>query len=144
MDKDIKSWDPFNFVRKMKRDMPDFLEEYTFGEARSPLVDLMNKETEIVVSVELPGVKSEDINLEVQERKLILEAEMSMEYEEESAEEGSYFQERSYSRFSRSIPLPEEVIPEETRAELENGVLEITLAKKNPEKPGSGYKVDIE
>ena len=102
-------------------------ENLTLLEGRMPKVDVIDRETEIVIRAELPGVEKEGINITVADQTLALRAEMK---HEEKEEKGEYFrQEMSRGEFHRTMQLPEAVDEENAKATFRNGVLEITLPK---------------
>jgi HSP20 family protein len=91
----------------------------------APSVDVLQKDGDLVVRAELPGVKPEDVDITVQDRVLTISGERKAEQEEER---GGYFvRERRYGSFRRSMTLPEGVEEESIRARFEDGVLEVTL-----------------
>ena len=152
-------WDPFDLMREIQEEIDavfrDFMrgprfwrtepERYEFtGETwREPFVDIFDRGDRFVITVELPGVRKEDIKLRVTEDTVYIEAQIRREKELE--EEGAVRIERYYSGYRRVIRLPEEVIPEKAKARYNNGVLEIELPKKSPKKPeGEGFEVKIE
>jgi HSP20 family protein len=98
-----------------------------------PLVDVYEDEHNIVLTAELPGVEQDDLNITVENGVLTLSGERKMENEETK----DNFQriERSYGRFARSFTLPPTVDEEDVKAEFTNGLLKITLAKREEAKP---------
>ena len=90
----------------------------------SPAVDLEEKDNQYMVTVDLPGMKKEEIKIELSDNVLNISGERTRE----SKAEGRYT-ERSYGKFMRSITLPAHVSPEKVQAHFENGVLHITLNK---------------
>jgi HSP20 family protein len=92
----------------------------------SPQVELFERGDQLVVRADLPGVKREDLQVEVQDDALILSGERREEREESRG--GVRRTERSYGRFHRTIPLPEGMDPEQCEASFKDGVLEVTLA----------------
>jgi HSP20 family protein len=96
-------------------------------EGRMPRVDVIDREVEIVVRAELPGVEKDGVNITVTDHTLMLRAEARHEEKEET---GEYFrQEMSHGEFQRTVQLPEAVDEEKARATFRNGVLEVTLPK---------------
>ena len=94
-------------------------------EVWSPTVEVKQVNGRLLVTAELPGLKKENIKVDVTEEALILEGERKYEKEEKGAE---YYQsERSYGRFYRSIPLPEGTDVDKAVAEFKDGILEITV-----------------
>ena len=100
-----------------------------------PPVELCEKENKIELKTQLPGIKKEDINIEVTEDSIKIEAETKEKKEEKK--ENVYRSEFRYGKFMRTIPLPEEVKSEEAEAEFKDGVLTISVPKikKIEEKP---------
>ena len=91
----------------------------------SPQIEVSRRGNELVVCADLPGMKKEDLHVEVREDHLVLQGERRQENEGE--EGGFYRSERSYGRFYRAIPLPEGTNPEQAQASFKDGVLEIKL-----------------
>jgi len=90
-----------------------------------PAVDVRERNGELQVHAELPGIDKDNVKVEISEGALHISGERKQEQEEDS--EGIHRVERSYGRFFRSIPLPEGVNPEQARAQFNNGVLEISV-----------------
>jgi HSP20 family protein len=91
----------------------------------APKVDLFKKDGKVVVRADLPGVKLDDVSVEITDNAVVIEGERSYEHEED--ERGVYRLERSYGRFHREVPLPEGVKAESATATFKNGVLEIAI-----------------
>ena len=96
-------------------------------------VDLAEKENHYVISAELPGVKSEDLNVSVENDLLTISAEKRDELE--GNENGVYRRERSYGRVSRSFQLGNQVDADKIDAGYKDGVLTLTLPKVEAAKP---------
>jgi len=77
------------------------------------------------VTAELPGLKKEEVKVELSDDSLIIEGERKREHKEDH--EGFHRWERSYGRFYRSIPLPEGAKRDRLKAELSDGVLKVSL-----------------
>jgi HSP20 family protein len=104
-----------------------------------PMVEVRQRDDKLVVSVDLPGMSSDDIEITVEDGALIIEGERRSEHEHR---DGDVWRcERSYGRFQRAIPLPEGVDTETAEARFENGVLQISL--QAPERVRHGRKIDI-
>jgi HSP20 family protein len=91
----------------------------------TPDVEMLTKNNELIVRADVPGLKKEDITIEVTEDALILKGERK--HEKEEKREGFYRTERVYGSFYRTLPLPEGVKTENAKAVVHDGVLEITL-----------------
>jgi HSP20 family protein len=143
---DLFSASPFALMRRMAEDMDRMFESFGFGRGRfaphlwsdlperfgepgltvwDPEIEVFDREGQYVVRADLPGLKKEDVRVEVTDNALILEGERRKEHEERK--EGFYRSERSYGRFSRAVPLPEGVDTEHVKAEFKDGVLEVKL-----------------
>jgi HSP20 family protein len=143
---DVFSASPFALMRRVAEDMDRVFESFGFGRGRfaprlwsdlperfgepelaiwAPEIEVFEQEGQYVVRVDLPGLKKEDVRVEVTDNALIVEGERRKEQEEQR--EGFYRSERSYGRFSRAVPLPEGVDTENVKAEFKNGVLEVKL-----------------
>ncbi len=113
-----------------------------FGATRQPLVDLADNGREFVLTAELPGVRKEDLNLQVTPEGIEIGADSQQE-REESGEDYAY-RERSYASFRRVLPFPEEILPDQVEAKLTDGVLEVRLPKKEPTPKREPVKVRVE
>ena len=93
----------------------------------------MQKDGNLLVRADLPGLTKEDIKVEVTDDTLTIQGERKQEKKKEEREGYSY-SECSYGSFYRAIPLPEGVDPSKATAEFRNGVLEVTVpAPSHPE-----------
>ncbi len=95
---------------------------------RAPETDVIESEDEIRVLTEMPGLKRDDIEIDVENNVLTISGEKREERTEE--EEGRYhLAERRYGMFSRSFVLPRDVDPERIEASFEDGVLNVRIPK---------------
>jgi HSP20 family protein len=98
-----------------------------------PAVDVLERDGNLVIRVETPGVNEKDIELKLEGRVLTLKGEKKMDKEETR---GDYHRvERCHGTFSRSFTLPEKADPEKIRAEYRNGVLTVTVPQSPEAKP---------
>lgn len=96
-------------------------------EGRVPKVDVIDREDEVVVHAELPGVRKENLDVSVSENTLTIKA--STKHEEEG-EKGEYYRrERSVGAFSRSVTLPSGVDESKAKATFSEGLLELVFPK---------------
>jgi HSP20 family protein len=93
--------------------------------AWAPAVDVQRTNGDLVVTAELPGLKKEEVKVEMTDNALIIEGERKQERKEE--DKGFHRIERSYGTFYRSIPLPKGAKTDQAKAELTDGVLKITM-----------------
>jgi len=110
-----------------------FAEETTQPATWTPLCDIYETEREIVLKMELPEVKKEDVHVTLENDVLTMRGERKFEA---LAEEGNYHRvERHYGEFMRSFSLPTTVNPERIRASFKDGVLAMTLPKRKEAMP---------
>lgn len=112
---------PFPEGRQLARDDQGF----------TPAVDVVEQEGAFLVNVELPGVKPEEIEVEVKNGVLTLRGERKREHEEKK--DGFRRVERSYGCFRRAFTLPEGVGADAIEAHSANGVLTVTVPKPAPQ-----------
>lgn len=91
----------------------------------APEVEMFERDGELVVRADLPGLTKDDVNIELSDGHVTIEGERRGEREEKR--EGFYRSERSYGKFYRQIPLPDGVNVQDANATFRNGVLEITM-----------------
>ena len=103
------------------------------NEGWAPSLDVVDKEREISVSVELPGVDPKDFEISILGQTLVVTGQKKSEKEEKG--KTFYRSERSYGSFRREIGLPEGVDPEKVNAEYANGVLTIRIEKQKAATP---------
>lgn len=123
-----------NDLARLHRDVDDLFGAF-FGNwpgtalerAVWPAIDVADNENEITVKAEVPGCKSEDIDISVHGNTLTISGEKKQE--EEKKEKGYYHFERSYGSFSRQVSLPGDVETDKIDAACSNGVLTVTLPK---------------
>jgi HSP20 family protein len=90
-------------------------------------MDVYEKDNAIVVEAELPGLKKEDVQVQIEDEDLIIRGESKAE--SDVKEEDYYRSERSFGSFYRRIPLPSGVAHEQIQATLNDGVLEVSIPK---------------
>ena len=125
--------DPFAFMRRIteeldrafgpREDLPWMPELYP--RMWAPQIEVFERNEKFIVRVDLPGLKKEDVKIEVTHDELTIEGERKLEKEEK--EEGVYRTERRYGRFFRRLEIPEYVKAENAVAVFKNGVLEIEM-----------------
>ena len=129
----------------LTRSMEEFFEDFpprrwmeTFGPLgwnwpigidyeRAFRLDVVDHDEELVVRAELPGVEKDDVKVEIVGDRLMIEAER--EFEEEDEKKDFYRHELGYGKLMRTVSLPVEVNPEGIHAELNEGILTVTLPK---------------
>ena len=121
---------PFSLLRDMTDLMDQVFEgsdvPITRGERLwSPAVEVREKDNNIVVFADLPGIDAKDVKVEVDNGTLVIQGERKREQTTEH--EGYRRSERFYGSFYRAIALPENVKAEQAKADVRNGVLEVTI-----------------
>jgi HSP20 family protein len=101
--------------------------------AWAPAVDIYENENNIVLKAELPGVDPKDVEVRVEDNTLYLKGERK--FEKETKEENYHRIERSYGSFARSFTLPNSIDAEKVAAEYKDGLLTLTLPKREEAKP---------
>jgi HSP20 family protein len=105
------------------------------AEARSwtPPMDLVEAEDHFLLRADLPGLREEDVNIEVRDNTLRISGERKAEHQQR--ERGWYRLERQFGKFSRALTLPEGIDAEGIDASFEHGVLELRIPKPEERKP---------
>ncbi len=99
----------------------------------TPSVDIKETENEITLIADVPGVDQKDLEIKIEDGTLTLKGERK--FEEEKKGEGYHRIERGYGSFVRCFSIPDSVDPEKVKATYKNGVLTVTLPKKEVAKP---------
>ena len=99
----------------------------------APAIDMYQTDDEIVVKASLPGVKADEVQINITGEILTLKGETKQV--DEKKEQAWHMREQRWGTFERSIALPTEVVADNARAEFENGILTITLPKAEEVKP---------
>lgn len=115
---------PRGWLQRWERPL---LSELSAIEARMPRLDVIDRDNEVVIKAEVPGVKKEDIQISMSGNRMTIKGESK---HEEKEERGDYYRcELSRGAFSRTITLPADVDDAKAKAEMHDGMLEITLPK---------------
>jgi len=105
-----------------------------------PAVDIVENDKELVVTADLPGVKLEDVEVKIEDGTLTLSG--NRKFENEDSKNGYHRIERSYGEFRRAFALPDSVDATKVGAAFDNGVLKVTLPKKEVARPRT-VKVEV-
>jgi len=141
------SADPFGLMRQMTSEFDRMFGQPFWGAFRRPLqsfaahraigwspgIDVFEKDNRLVTKVDLPGLKREDVKVEVADGHLAISGERKSETEE--TKDNVYRCEREYGSFYRAVPLPDGVKVEDIKATFADGVLEVSVplpAKPEP------------
>lgn len=146
----LMRWDPFRDLMEIQRNLDDLFRrtwaawEPVAASARPewvPALDVVQKEDELVVRAELPGVDPEHLEVTIEDNTLTIKGERR---EELQVEKGNWLRrELKYGSFARSLALPTEVDTEKMKATYRNGVLEISVPYQPKGKPRR-ITIDIE
>lgn len=132
----VTRYNPFKELRELESRLFNYYPATPSEEgdisAFRPSVSTREGEFAYHIEVDLPGVKKEDIHIDLKENQIIISGERS--FKEERKENDYYKVESSYGKFQRSFALPENVDVENIEASSENGVLEVVLPKLKIEK----------
>lgn len=102
---------------------------------RSPAMDVTETETSYSVQLDLPGVSKDAVKIRIEGRRVSVDAEQAPAIDP-APEHQVLLRERAMTRYSRSFALPREVSQADSTAKLENGVLTLTLVKRQPDNGG--------
>ncbi len=137
----IVRYDPFRDLRSLQEEVNrlfstnlnrSFDDEGIGRGAWAPSVDIYENKDQLVLEAELPGMKQEDFDLSIENNVITLRGERKFEKTDDS--DNYHRVERSYGSFTRSFTLPQTVNAEDARAEYVNGVLRVTLPKREETK----------
>lgn len=139
----IVKWSPLKEIEEIRKEMDRLFEEFLSPVRRrrsvttegiiSPNVDIFERNGEVVIHVELPGVNKEEMDLTITDDRLIIKGEIKRP--EGIKEEDYILNERSFGPFTRTINLPNDVDKSSVKASLKEGILEIILTRKAEAKP---------
>ena len=139
--REVLPFDPFrNFQQRFNRLFGEMFEPtMTWPEENwsvttwAPACDIYETDNEVVVKAELPEVKKENVHVNIENNLLTIRGERK--FEEETKKENYHRVERRYGEFTRSFTLPNFVDPNKINAEFKDGVLRVTMAKREEAKP---------
>jgi HSP20 family protein len=145
--------EPFGLLRRMTAELEHVFDEPFFRGfewpreffARTagwtPAIDVFEKDKCLVTRIDLPGMKKEDVKVELSDGHLAISGERKTEKEEKT--ENEYRRERSFGSFNRIVPLPKGVKFEDVKATFADGVLEVTVPMPAAVEPAA-KRVEIE
>jgi HSP20 family protein len=137
----IVRWEPLREVSSLQTEMNrlfnTMFESPTVGNGGtrrwSPAMDLLETEDHFVLRADLPGMREEDVAIELEDNVLTVSGERKADHEENG--EGFYRVERAFGSFSRSLTLPRGIDAEAVNAGFTTGVLEVRIPKPEQRKP---------
>lgn len=142
-----ENWDPYPELERMRQDFNRLLQlgmsqagrglEWAQSQSGvfNPRMDMVEETDRYVVKADIPGMDKSKLDVKVTDTSLTITGERSLENEKTDKDAGIYQQERSFGRFERNLPLPENVQTDEISAKYDLGVLTIELPKITPAAP---------
>ena len=131
----LARWRPLAEMDEVRRRMEQMFEQAGSGESRSWAlsIDLIERDDGYVLRADVPGLKPDEISIEIQDDVLTVSAQHEEKEEEET--ENYIRRERRYGSFTRSISLPKGVTADDVEASYNDGVLEVTFPKAQEHEP---------
>jgi HSP20 family protein len=138
----IERWQPFTEIMSLRQAMDKLFEDsfvrpsralVALGEVNVPTLDVYQTPSEVAVKATLPGLKPEDVSIDITGQTLTVRGETKAE--EEVTKEDYLYQERRYSSSSRSVALPGGLRTDKAEATMEDGVLTLTIPTAEEVKP---------
>lgn len=140
---------PFSFMRRFGEGMEQLFADFGVGglmprgfnelAAWTPQIEMFERENQLVIRADLPGLKKDDVQIELRDDSVVIQGERQEERKEER--EGFYSTERTYGRFYREIPLPEGADTNQATATFRDGVLEIAIPRAEGETRGRQLEI---
>lgn len=145
----LRRWEPFRGLLGMQSELDRMFDEF-FGRpafvrpegVRVPTVDVSETADAVIVKAEVPGVDKKDLEVEVTPDSLSLKAEVTREKEEKDRQ--FHRRERVWQRYERVVPLPAEVVTDQVKATMKDGVLEVRMPKSERSKATPPKKIAVE
>ena len=133
----IRVRDPFDALAGLQRAMDsvmgsDWFGSRTSGSGAFPLINVFNDGDDFVVVAELPGVKKEDLDIQVRGDRLRVQGKKTIAYEDNAS---VHRRERAAGEFDRTVTLPEQIDAAKVAAEYRDGVLTLRLPRAESAKP---------
>jgi len=135
---ELSAWSPFNRLASLRGEMDRLFglttpHDLGLFNGWSPALDIFQDKDDVIVKVELPGMKKEEISISMHEGMLSISGERKLE--EETGEGETYRRERFYGKFHRTMALPTTVNANKVKAAYKDGILTVTLPKAEEAKP---------
>ena len=139
----LTRWEPYRDLLALQNRMNSIFQDFSRGNSTGdndvvtagfvPPVDIYEDENKLVLKVEIPGMRQEDLDVRMENQTLTVKGERNFQREEK--EENFHRVERRYGSFYRAFTVPNTIDPESIKAEYEAGVLRIELHKRPESKP---------
>jgi HSP20 family protein len=140
----LTAWSPFRDLARIEREMDEMFgrpPRWPWGDGErgwTPALDMFDRQDEIVLRVDLPGLDEKDIEVTIQDRTVSIRGERKEEKEERDKD--CYYGERTCGTFVRTLTLPAGVERDKVKATFSKGVLEVHLPKAREAK---GTKIEV-
>lgn len=148
----LERWSPLHELETMKREMDRIWHDVFAAPSpaaakppeqkgvATPAIDIIDRDGEVLIRAEMPGVRREDISVSLEENTLSIKGEIKEETEKEGI--GHTYSERKWRAFARSINLPVKIRAAEIKATLKDGLLCVRLPKEVEHQPRK-IKIDL-
>jgi HSP20 family protein len=140
----LTRWEPAREMMTLREAMDHLFNDaftrplsFNGGNWSVPAVDMYQTDNDVVIKAALPGIKAEEVQINVTGEMLIIKGEIRQDEEKGGKEKAYHLREQRWGTFERSIGLPTEVDADKAKADFENGVLTVTLPKTEKVKPKS-------
>jgi len=138
--KDRDAYDPWKDLKNLQKEINNLFDfgnlpasTGLFDRSFSPAIDVIENTNDYTVTCELPGLEQKDIDVSIASNVLTIKGQKKDEHEEKKAK---FYKKESWSgSFQRTLPLPMTVEVDKIKAELKDGMLKVTLPKKEEAKP---------
>lgn len=137
----LVKYDPFRGYSTLARRMDSFFDAFNDSfmpaiRGFAPSIDVSEDENHLYFYAEMPGIKKDDLKVTINDDNvLVIKGKKERKDEEGNDERAFWRSERSYGEFTRTFELPDNIDSDNIDAKYQDGVLNITLNKKEPEKP---------
>lgn len=131
MERMFEEFFPRRWLQSLRREWPAW-GEMGFPDVNIPSVDVIDRDNDVVVRAELPGVDKKDLDVSATDTTVTIKGSTTREEKEER--ENYYRREMSRGAFARTVPLPVSVEGEKARASFNNGILEVVIPKAETSK----------
>jgi HSP20 family protein len=136
----ITRWDPYRDVLALQHRLNSLFQDFSRNGENEPVtasfappVDIYEDEHKLVLKIEIPGMRLEDLDVRMENNTLTVKGERN--FESEGKEENFHRVERRYGSFYRAFTVPNTINPEGIKAEYDTGILRLELEKKPETKP---------
>lgn len=140
----IIRWQPWQEMDALRRQFDDLFDELapitrgtmkTNGHTWSPAIELKSTDEHVVLKAEVPGMKADDLDVQVSREAVSISGEYKAETKTEDKEHQIFRSEFRYGSFHRVIPLPVAVQNDQVQAEFKDGILTLTMPKVEADRP---------